>query len=107
MSTKVFAFSGTPLHASGGETSFPWQVWSRGMLPSCSKADDVSLSVMACSSFAWTLWGADANKIDPAKCNTPQTPAHLQPRPLNVINRTNYITGFHPTKPTRHLSHSD
>src|SRR3990172_11055457 len=46
MSTRLFALSGTPVQASGGETSCPSQVYLVGISPWCSNADDVIESVM-------------------------------------------------------------
>jgi hypothetical protein len=43
MRTRLLAFAGTPLHASGGERSSPWQVYLRGIASRSAKALEKSL----------------------------------------------------------------
>ncbi len=59
MSAKLFVPAGAPLHASAGEMSLPWQVYSFGIGPSCTKADEVIASAMTSSSM--TLKGDASN----------------------------------------------
>ena len=50
MSTRLFAPSGTPVQAKGGDISSPSQVYFLGMAPPSEKASNSSLSVMGFSS---------------------------------------------------------
>jgi hypothetical protein len=46
ISTRLLAFGGTPVQASGGDTSCPSQVYLAGISPPWGKAVEVSLRVL-------------------------------------------------------------
>src|SRR5512142_1222049 len=51
MSASERAAAGTPVHASGGEGSGPWQVYLPGMAPPAAKAGDVTVMDMGACAF--------------------------------------------------------